>query len=225
MEQQQISQPQQSSNWKKIALITFLVFVVVVAIIIGVLYGTGVVGKSSNVTSNEITKNSGLFLVGIVTPNKFGIIVPILISQKQSDNTGIAGTWASVGAKMGITPVFDEITNTYRLSISKDTLKYVQTISFVSSDSFDIVPGANASAVKMCTYLVMGSAKNGNMCLYTIGKGACSDISKYDVIHENPLGYDDLKNLAFESLTAQGFCTPNNTPSRCIPEIPSSINK
>ena len=106
------------STWKKTALIIFLVVAAVAAIIIGSLYGTGVIGdKGSSVTPDEITKNSGLFLVSLVTTGDFGVIIPILISQKQSDNTGIAGTWASVGSKMGITPVFDEITNTYKLNI------------------------------------------------------------------------------------------------------------
>jgi hypothetical protein len=222
-QQQQVSQPQ-SSNWKKIALIIFLVFIAVAGIIIGILYGTGVLpGKSSNTTSDEITKNSGLFLVSLVTDGDFGLIVPILISQKQSDNTGIAGTWASVGAKMGITPVFDEKTNTYKLNILNNMMKYVQTISFVANGSLDVIPSAAETNAKMYTYLLMGSAEGTDLCLYTIGKGVCSDISKYQVIEETPLGYDYLKNLAFESINRQGFCTPNNKPSGCIPGIPSVI--
>jgi len=222
MDQQQ--QPQ-SSNWRKIALIIFLVVLVVSGIIIGALYGTGVIGeKGSNITKDEITKDSGLFLVSLVTSGDFGIIVPILISQNQSENTGIAGTWASVGAKMGITPIFDEKTNTYKLNISNNMLKYVQTISFVADSTFNLVPSSSATSAKMYTYLIMGSAENGNMCLYTIGKGVCSDISKYEVIEENPLGYNDLKSLAFESLNNQGFCTPSNTPSGCIPRIPNFLN-
>ena len=215
------------SNWKKTALIIFLVVAAVAAIIIGSLYGTGVIGdKGSSVTPDEITKNSGLFLVSLVTTGDFGVIIPILISQKQSDNTGIAGTWASVGSKMGITPVFDEITNTYKLNISNSALKYVQTISFVADSSFNVVPSATATNTKMYTYLVTGydgAAENGNICLYTIGKGVCSDISKYEVIEETPLGYDDLKKMAFESINNQGFCTPGKTPSGCIPGIPSVL--
>ena len=219
-----VTQVAPSSTWKKTALIIFVVVAAVAAIIIGSLYGTGVIGdKGSSITPDEITTNSGLFLVSLVTTGDFGVIIPILISQKQSDNTGIAGTWASVGSKMGITPVFDEITNTYKLNISNSALKYVQTISFVADSSFNVVPSATATNTKMYTYLVTGSAENGDICLYTIGKGVCSDISKYEVIEEIPLGYDDLKKMAFESINNQGFCTPGKTPSGCIPGIPLVI--
>ena len=217
----QVSQPDRK---KKIIFFIILGILVAAGIIIGILYGTGVLpGKSSNTTSDEITKNSGLFLVSLVTDGDFGLVVPILISQKQSDNTGIAGTWASVGAKMGITPVFDEKTNTYKLNILNNMMKYVQTISFVANGSLDVIPSAAETNAKMYTYLLMGSAGGTELCLYTIGKGVCSDISKYQVIEENPLGYNDLKNLAFESINRQGFCTPNNKPSGCIPGIPPVI--
>ncbi len=215
-----VQTPSNSDAWKK-GLIIFSVIIAVAAVIIGSLFGAGVIGGKDIEGDGEITKNSGLFLVSMVTDKNFGLIVPILISQNQSNNTGIAKEWISVGSKMGITPSFDEQTNTYKLNISDDLKKYIQTITFVSTPNFDIIPGTvKQIGNKMYTYLVLGGLNKNNICLYTLGEGVCPDLVTYEFIEENPIGYDDLKNMAFKSISEQGFCVPNYKPSGCIPEIP-----
>lgn len=212
------------SKWL-IALIVFLVLLGVAAIIVGALYGVGIiVDKSQSEVKPEITKNSGLFLISIVTDKKIGLVAPILISQNQSDNVGNASSWASVGEKVGIKPIFDEATNTYKLNIDPSILKYIQTITFVSNPTqsgVEVIPGSGSpnTNARMYTYLPLGGLTNNNICIYTLGKGVCQDLASYQVIEEAPIEYEDLKNLAFKSLSDQGFCIPAGSLASCVPNI------
>lgn len=223
------SVPQQPNNSKLskwlIVLIVFLVLIGVAAIIVGSLYGVGIiVDKGQSEAKPEITKDSGLFLIGLVTDKKLGLVAPILISQNQSDNVGSATSWASVGEKVGIKPIFDEATNTYKLNIDPSILKYIQTITFVSNPTqsgLEVIPGSGSpnTNARMYTYLPLGGLTNNNICIYTLGKGVCQDLASYQVIEEAPIGYEDLKNLAFKSLSDQGFCRPTGSLANCVPNI------
>lgn len=182
------TQPKSNSFWdrnkKKILLIVLLVLLIG-GIIISALFGTNVLGEKPKKIPGIPKDSNGMAMVTLVDNIGNSYLVPIIFSNDNAKNEKKPTHWLSFGKKMGITPIFDS--NTYKLKFDQNVISYVQAISFAIGTISNpiLLPTTTTPTAQTYNFLPIGNLKENILCIYTIGKGICNEVDKYEKVREN----------------------------------------